>query len=101
MLFPGLVAFLTMFFLSPGRSTATVQRYPLVDAAVRRDRVLIVAPHVDDEAIGARGYAVDPVAHGPEVYVVFLTAGHFHRLSARPLHQTLGPTASHYLSLGP
>src|SRR5258707_14880257 len=100
MLFPGLVAFLTMFFLSPGRWTATVQRYPLVDAAVRRDRVLIVAPHVDDEALGAGGYVLDAFAHGAEVYVVFLTAGDCNRFSARLLHKTLEPTASNYLSMG-
>jgi LmbE family N-acetylglucosaminyl deacetylase len=100
MVFTGLVAFLTMFFLSPGRTDAQVQRYPRVDAAVSHDRVLIVAPHVDDEAIGAGGYALDAIAQGADVYVVFLTAGDCNRFSARILHKTFEPTASNYLSVG-
>ncbi len=74
--------------------------YPLLAPAGRNDRILIVAPHIDDEAISAGGYAVDAVANGAEVYVVYLTAGDCNRFSARLLHKTLEPTASNYLSVG-
>ena len=74
--------------------------YPRLAPAGRNDRILIVAPHVDDEAIGAGGYALDAVANGAEVYVVYLTAGDGARFSARLMHKTLGPTASNYLSVG-
>src|SRR5438132_13965871 len=95
-----LFTFLTMALLKPARSEATMAAYPRLHAADRRDRVLIVAPHIDDEAIGAGGYAIDAVANGAEVFVVYLTAGDCNRFSARLLHKTFEPTASNYLSVG-
>lgn len=74
--------------------------YPRIAEAAPQDRVLIVAPHVDDEAIGAAGYALDAISNGAEVYVVFLTAGDCNRFSARLMNRTLGPTSSDYLSVG-
>src|SRR5437763_15655989 len=82
---------------------ATMSRtipYPRLAPAGRDDRILIVAPHIDDEAIGAGGYALDAIANGAEVYVVYLTAGDCARFSARLMHKTLEPTASNYLSVG-
>ena len=46
------------------------------------ERLLIVAPHVDDEAIAAAGYARAVVARGGEVFVVYLTAGDCNRFAA-------------------
>jgi LmbE family N-acetylglucosaminyl deacetylase len=40
-----------------------------------KQRILIVAPHIDDEAIAAGAYAADAVAGGAEVFIVYLTAG--------------------------
>jgi len=95
------VAFATMLLLNPARThDAKVQQYPRLLAAARKDRVLIVAPHIDDEAIGAGGYAIDALANGADVYVVFLTAGDCNRFSARLMYKTLGPTASNYLGVG-
>ena len=83
---------------SPARPRTAV--YPMLHAAGRHDRVLIVAPHIDDEAIGAGGYALDAIANGAEVYVVFLTAGDCNRMSASLMHKTMEPTASNFLSVG-
>lgn len=99
MLVPGLITLLILLF-SPGQSEARVKLYPTVERAQAHDRVLIVAPHIDDESIGAGGYAADAIAGGAEVFVVFLTAGDCNRFSARILHKTLDPTASNYLSVG-
>lgn len=74
--------------------------YPRIHAAERRERILIVAPHIDDEAIGAGGYAIDAVANGAEVFVVYLTAGDCSRIAARIVNKTLGPTAESYLTVG-
>jgi LmbE family N-acetylglucosaminyl deacetylase len=93
MLIPALFTLLT---LTGGKAAA----YPHLASAVRTDRVLIVAPHIDDEAIGAGGFASDALANGAEVYVVFLTAGDCNRFSARVMHRTLDPSASNYLSVG-
>src|SRR5438128_1006991 len=76
------------------------ETYPRLAPARRNDRILIVAPHIDDEAISAGGYAVDAIANGAEVFVVYLTAGDCNRFSARLLHKTFEPTASNYLSVG-
>jgi LmbE family N-acetylglucosaminyl deacetylase len=74
--------------------------YPRLTAPTTRDRVLIIAPHIDDEMIGAGGYAVDAIANGSDVYVAFLTAGDCNKFSALLVNKTLGPTASSYLSVG-
>src|SRR5216117_177693 len=96
-----LVTFVTLvaMFLLKTPHDAKVQ-YPHLHAAARQDRILIVAPHIDDESIGAGGYAIDAMANGADVYVVFLTAGDCNRFSARLLHKTLEPTALNYLSVG-
>ena len=94
-----LVTLVAMIMLKPADATK-IKPYPRLAAAGWQDRILIVAPHIDDEAISAGGYAVDALANGAEVYVVFLTAGDCNRFSARLLHKTLEPTASNYLSVG-
>ena len=94
-----LAATVTMALLNPVPAHKP-EMYPRLEMARRADRVLIVAPHIDDEAIGAGGYAIDALENGADVYVVFLTAGDCNRFSARLLHKTLDPTASNYLSVG-
>jgi len=93
------IALITMVMLKPASGTKS-ESYPRLPSAGRQDRILIVAPHIDDEAISAGGYAIDALANGADVYVVFLTAGDCNRFSARLLHKTLEPTASNYLSVG-
>ncbi len=94
------LAAVTMSLLNPVRAEDSPNAYPRLERADSRDRVLIVAPHIDDEAIGAGGYAIDAVENGAEVFVVFLTAGDCNRFAARLLHKTLDPTATNYLSVG-
>jgi LmbE family N-acetylglucosaminyl deacetylase len=95
------VTLATMLLLEPARTAnAKMQQYPRLHAAARKDRILIVAPHIDDESIGAGGYAIDALANGADVYVVFLTAGDCNRFSARLMYKTLEPTASNYLGVG-
>ncbi|HXH39069.1 MAG TPA: PIG-L family deacetylase [Thermoanaerobaculia bacterium] len=90
-----------MLLLNSARTNdAKMQQYPRLDAAGKQDRILIIAPHIDDESIGAGGYAIDALANGADVFVVFLTAGDCNRFSARLLFKTLGPTAAHYLGVG-
>ena len=44
--------------LTPAPARTRTAAYPLLHAAGRQERVLIVAPHIDDEAIGAAGYTL-------------------------------------------
>jgi LmbE family N-acetylglucosaminyl deacetylase len=91
----------TMLLLNPASTSgAKIQRYPSLHTAGSQDRILIVAPHIDDESIGAAGYAIDALANGADVYVVFLTAGDCNRFSARLMYKTLEPTAAHYIGVG-
>jgi LmbE family N-acetylglucosaminyl deacetylase len=100
-MFLTLIAFATMLLLNPARTNdAKMQQYPRLHAAGRQDRILIIAPHIDDESIGAGGYAIDALANGADVYVVFLTAGDCNRFSARLMYKTLGPTTANYLGVG-
>jgi LmbE family N-acetylglucosaminyl deacetylase len=86
--------------LTSAAAEGAVRYYPSLGSANDRDRILIVAPHIDDESIAAAGYAVEAMERGADVYVVFLTAGDCNRISARIMHKTLEPTASNYLSVG-
>jgi len=95
-----LAASVTMALLKPAPAEKNAQPYPRVERPDRHDRVLIIAPHIDDEAIGAGGYAIDAVNSGAEVFVAFLTAGDCNRFAASLLYKTLDPTASNYLSVG-
>jgi LmbE family N-acetylglucosaminyl deacetylase len=79
---------------------AKMNEYPRLEAAERPERILIVAPHVDDEAISAGGYAMDAVANGAEVFVVYLTAGDCSKVAARLLNRSLAPTPASYLNVG-
>jgi len=100
-MFLTLIAVTTMLLLSPSNTNdAKMQQYPRLHAAAQQDRILIIAPHIDDESIGAGGYAIDALANGAEVYVVFLTAGDCNRFSARLMYKTLDPTTSNYLGVG-
>lgn len=100
MLVTSLISLLAMLLLNPGRGAKMLNPYPQLARAGHSDRVLIVAPHIDDESIGAAGFAADAIANGAEVYIVFVTAGDCNRFSVRLLNNTLGPTSSDYLSVG-
>lgn len=99
MVITGFVTLMLLLFGS-GHGEGNVKLYPRIAAAGQRDRILIIAPHIDDEAIGAAGYAADAIANGADVYVAFLTAGDCNRFSARILNKTLDPSALNYLSVG-
>jgi LmbE family N-acetylglucosaminyl deacetylase len=101
-MFVTLIAFATMLLLNPARTNDAkkMRQYPRLQAAGQQDRILIIAPHIDDESIGAGGYAIDALANGADVYVVFLTAGDCNRISASLMYKTLDPTTAHFLSVG-
>jgi LmbE family N-acetylglucosaminyl deacetylase len=90
-------AFMTMLTAT---GVAKMNSYPRLGPAERRERILIVAPHVDDEAISAGGYAMDAIANGAEVYVVYLTAGDCSKVAARLLNRRIAPTPASYLNVG-
>jgi LmbE family N-acetylglucosaminyl deacetylase len=73
---------------------------PVLAPPEHGERVLVVAPHIDDEAIAAGGYAADAVQRGAEVYVVYMTAGDCNRFAAALLDHTVRPRAASLLREG-
>lgn len=101
----GLSAVLVACFLAltsvPGHAARSgAALLPLVPPPSPADRILIVAPHIDDEAIAAAGYASAARAEGAQVYVVYLTAGDCNLTSARRMGRTLRPRPEVFLRVG-
>jgi LmbE family N-acetylglucosaminyl deacetylase len=100
----GLRAILLLCFLAfaavPGQAARRAEPLPLVTPPSPADRILIVAPHVDDEAIAAAGYVSAARALGAEVYVAYLTAGDCNLTSARMTGRTLRPGPGVFLRVG-
>ena len=82
------------------RHRDTAQGGPLLDPPAKEDRVLIVAPHIDDEAIAAAGYAAAGLRRGAAVSVVYVTSGDCNRTSAEIMDFTLRPGERDYLAEG-
>ncbi len=61
--------------LAPGAGPRLGDAEPLIAADLTGRRVLIVAPHMDDEVIGCGGLAMRFREHGSRVAVAFLTGG--------------------------
>jgi LmbE family N-acetylglucosaminyl deacetylase len=76
------------------------REWPILEPLGKDDRLLIVAPHVDDETLGAGAYAAAALRHGAGVYVVYMTSGDCNRTSADIMEFTLRPGVQDYLSEG-
>ena len=73
------------------------------------NRVLVVAPHPDDEVLGVGGTILRHLAEGDEVHVMICTRGEESRFGleqvervqaeARAVHEFLSLTGSHFLDL--
>jgi len=98
-----LVVILVLFIL-PGQfqrdlpSPAPVQMSPLPLAGAQR--VLVVAPHPDDETIGAAGVIQAALAQGSQVRVVIVTNGDGQALSPLAIHRSLEMGAEEYTQIG-
>ena len=61
MVVAGLITLMLLTF-GPSHGEANLKSYPRITAPSARDRILIIAPHIDDESIGAAGFAADAIA---------------------------------------
>src|SRR5580704_2711504 len=68
-LLPLLVAGATVFAQKP---------FPPITA---NDRIIVVAPHPDDEILGAGGLIQQACAAGAEVHVIYLTSGDHNQIA--------------------
>lgn len=61
------------------------------------DRVLIIAPHCDDETLGAGGLMHEAIAAGAEVRAIMVTNGDGFRYAVEAELKTLRPTPEEYI----
>lgn len=61
------------------------------------ERVVIVAPHCDDETLGAGGLLHDAVAARADVHVIMVTNGDGFRYAVEAQFKTLRPTRQNYI----
>jgi LmbE family N-acetylglucosaminyl deacetylase len=61
---------------------ASAPQFPVIESPRASDRVLVVAPHPDDETLCCGGYMQRALANGAQVYVVWITGGDAFELDA-------------------
>lgn len=71
------------FWLLPLGAGPNLEVRPLTPALTAADRVLVFAPHPDDETVGAAGFIQTALAAGARVKVVFFTCGDAFRYAAQ------------------
>jgi len=72
-------------------------RMPLPGA---RDRLLVIAPHPDDESLCCAGLLQQAIAHGAAVGIVWITAGDGFELDAVVVEHTISPGSGTMQRLG-
>jgi LmbE family N-acetylglucosaminyl deacetylase len=65
-----------------------------------QDRIVVVAPHPDDEVLGAGGLIQQACAAGAEVHVIYLTNGDHNQVAFKLYKLKLHLTPIQYLSFG-
>lgn len=82
------------------REALRVARLPEAPLLGAQDRLLVVAPHPDDESLAAGGQIQQALAAGAEVFVVFLTCGDGFEWDAMVLARRLSASPVAMLELG-
>lgn len=66
---------LLVIFLKSPPATAEEQMIPGLEPLKKEDRILILAPHPDDESIACAGIIQEAVKAGSDLHIVYLTNG--------------------------
>jgi LmbE family N-acetylglucosaminyl deacetylase len=91
------LALTTSAQIAAGRAPAPL---PLMAAPRADDRILVIAPHPDDETLCCGGYLQQAVAAGASVGVVWMTAGDSFEFDAIVTERTLRPKGAGLEKLG-
>ncbi|MCX5707102.1 MAG: PIG-L family deacetylase [Candidatus Omnitrophica bacterium] len=70
-----ILVFFVLFFISESLTFARAKEIPSVEPFEKIDRVLILAPHPDDDIIGCAGVIQRTLKAGAKVKVVYMTCG--------------------------
>ena len=87
---------LVLLVILSGRARAQGTFPPLT----ANDRIVVVAPHPDDEAIGAGGLIQQACAAGAEVHVIYLTSGDHNQIAFKLYNLRLHLSAKQYVAFG-
>jgi LmbE family N-acetylglucosaminyl deacetylase len=83
-----------------GPSAAAADELPRMATPGPNDRVMVIAPHPDDESLCCAGLLQQAVSHGAAVGVVWITAGDGFELDALVVEHTLSPGSGAMQRLG-
>lgn len=79
------------------RSEAQSRRFPLVPAPIPTQRLLVIAPHCDDETLGAGGLMLQARKAGADVHVVIISNGDGFRVGVQSEYKTLRVAPADYV----
>lgn len=79
------------------RSEAQSRRFPLVPLPVSGQRLLVIAPHCDDETLGAGGLMSQARRAGADVHVVVISNGDGFRVGVQSEYKTLRVAPADYV----
>ncbi|HUJ71172.1 MAG TPA: PIG-L family deacetylase [Verrucomicrobiae bacterium] len=65
-----------------------------------KDRIIVVAPHPDDEVLGAGGLIQQACAVGAEVHVIYLTSGDHNQIAFKLYNLRLHLSPKQYVAFG-
>ncbi len=90
-----------LFYYQQHRANAAVQHVslPPTRGATPRSRILVVAPHSDDETLGVGGYMAQAARAGARVRVAILTNGDGFPLAASRAYRRILPLPGTYIRL--
>jgi len=91
---------LALLAASPSAQPRPPTPLPLMTPPVAGDRVLVIAPHPDDETLCCAGYLQRAVRAGATVAVVWITAGDSFEIDAMVTERTLRPRSAGLEQLG-
>lgn len=106
-----IISLFLLFFTLIVNGAQTVSSTPLIERTGRTlireldvdefgDRLLIVAPHPDDETIATGGLIQRALQRKKQVHVIVMTNGDGFRKAAQILYDVSDPQATHYKQLG-
>lgn len=73
-----------IYFIYAGRLSETdINNLPILTQPTAQDRIIVFAPHQDDEVLGAGGFIVTSSSIGADVSIVFASDGNKHGLKNR------------------
>src|SRR5271168_3886131 len=90
-------AVILLLMITAGPPVLAQKTFPPITA---NDRIIVVAPHPDDEVLGAGGLIQQACAVGAEVHVIYLTSGDHNQIAFKIYKLRLHLSPSQYIAFG-